>query len=194
MSFAFNEEQKLIRDAIDRARQGNKKVLFFAAASNYRLNERRPVGFPAIYKEVIRVNSSAPGDWKSDFSPKVEDGVPNFSIIGEHLNAAYPQKLNAGNYEKRKNGTSMATAIMAGVAGLVIEFSRLRKVEPNIKDSSRLRTPDGMKAVFRLMLNQKYLTDRDKYLHVKPWELFSDDKDEDRWNIVYEIEKALGPQ
>lgn len=42
----------------------------------------------------------------------------------------------------------MATAIMAGIAGLVIEYSRLKAVHPPIRQKNRLLSADGMQSVY----------------------------------------------
>jgi len=189
MSFSFTETQKEIGNAIYNA--SRNADLFLAAASNNKLNDRYPVGYPARHKDVICVNSSAPGDERSTFSPTPQIPVRNFSVIGEHLSAAFPTKLNSGNFEKRQSGTSMATAIMAGIAGLVVEFSRLVAVDANVKDKDRLLTDRGMKAVFlRCMLNQETHMPG-TYLHVKPWLLFDGAKNTNAQVIVRDIEAAL---
>ena len=87
----------------------------------------------------------------------------------------------------------MATALMAGIAGLVIEFSRLRAIHANVSDPNRLLTRAGMEAVFRLMTPpEERSSDADGYLYLRPWILFRAHNAKDPWNVVYEINKALG--
>ncbi|TWU78776.1 hypothetical protein ED733_006912 [Metarhizium rileyi] len=144
MSLAFRTEKTNITDAIEFGR--DRGVIFFAAAANW-----PKVGFPARLDEVIRVNSCTYKGEKSDFSPKFDctKTLKNFSVIGEHLCVAYPPGLNYGNHEKRQSGTSMSTAIMAGMAALVLEFRNLwyRRQQ---RDYPRITT-EGMLSIFSSM-------------------------------------------
>jgi hypothetical protein len=87
----------------------------------------------------------------------------------------------------------MATALMAGIAGLVIEFSRLRTIVEKVHAPDRLLTRAGMEAVFRLMIPQREQggPDTDGYLFLRPWVLFRAHKPKDPWQARYEINKAL---
>ncbi|KAI1137156.1 hypothetical protein F5Y05DRAFT_80047 [Hypoxylon sp. FL0543] len=102
MSFSFSADQKPIEEAIKKAQNADKKVLFLAAASNLRMLAQHPVGFPANYNTVISVFSHNPSGERSKFSPK-RPGAQNFSVLGEHLNAAFPRALNEGDFERRES-------------------------------------------------------------------------------------------
>jgi len=102
MSFAFTANQGPIQAAIERAQMSDKKVLLLAAASNSRLLAHHPVGFPANHNNVISVFSHTLNRERSKFSPK-RPGAKNFSVLGEHLNAAFPKALNDGDYERRQS-------------------------------------------------------------------------------------------
>jgi len=88
----------------------------------------------------------------------------------------------------------MATALMAGIAGLVVEFSRPSTIDKYMTDPDRLLTRAGMEAVFQLMMPQSevFISDVDGYLFLRPWILFRPPRPEDPWDAVYEINKALG--
>lgn len=187
MSFSFKERQPQIATAIENALKGEHKVLFLAAASSFSYSEQFPIGFPARYKQVLCVNSATPQGEKSKFSPAPRDRESDFSVLGEHLTAAFPTKLNHGNKEKRQSGTSMATAIMAGIAGLVIEYSKFRAAEP-IFNRARLLSADGMRKTFALMVHRNPPS---APLYVQPWLLFRIAKEGFSWNVSYEINKAL---
>jgi hypothetical protein len=101
--------------------------------------------------------------------------MANLSALGENLNAAFPPHLNDMNYEKRLTGTSMATPILAGISGLVIEFSRILKARQLEEGEIPLDilTVEGMALVFEKCM----LTDADKspppeYYHLDPARLF----------------------
>lgn len=123
MSFSFSQHYNQMQTAIFHANHHN--VLIFAAASNNRHNERDPVGYPAKLSPVIAVRSC---DWqnvKSPFSPDGKDGFPNFSVIGEAVGTGYRRRLENGLVTDRMSGTSASTPIMAGIAALILEYSKL---------------------------------------------------------------------
>ncbi|KLU90805.1 hypothetical protein MAPG_10656 [Magnaporthiopsis poae ATCC 64411] len=191
MSFAFDNPHGEIEEAISKAQGAEKKVLFLAAASNYRDLDRLPVGFPANNSNVIAVFSHTLNRNRSEFSP-MRSGRDNFSVLGEQLTAAVPPGTNQGDYERRDSGTSMATALMAGIAGLVIELSRL-PLQEKVTAPDRLLTRAGMEAVFQLMVPKEELVNRDPngYLCLRPWILFRDGTRHDPWLLFYEINSAL---
>lgn len=87
----------------------------------------------------------------------------------------------------------MATALMAGIAGLVVEFSRLRcELSESVMDPDALLTREGMEAVLQLMVPKNELKrDPDGYLYLRPWILFRSPKSTDPWKPFYEINMAL---
>lgn len=199
MSFAFSHHVEPIYRAIMEA-HGHRagRVLFFSAASNYRHKERNPVGFPASMasRGVICAFSSTPRYQRSDFSPQGHGMRKNFCVPGEQLNAAYPPENNNHNAEKRQSGTSMATAVMVGMAALVLDFSRLQvvKTEGQILDRDRLLRMESMQAAFKLMLSEpnKHKFESEEYLPVQPWLLFDPDQTtETSISVAQKIENAL---
>jgi hypothetical protein len=154
-----------IQDAVDYA--SSKKALVFAAASNNKANEENPIGYPARVKEyVVCINSSSGQDVRSSFSPHGQAGRENFSTVGESVEAAWPLELNNGHNLKRQSGTSCATPIAAGIAALILEYSRQIGF-PKIQHSQHLKQLPGMKKVlFECMTARN--TDR-TYNYLKPW-------------------------
>jgi subtilisin family serine protease len=149
MCFAFTKFHNAIYRAIREAK-GQREFLIFAAASNNKHDLENPVGFPAYLDDVIRVNSCTYKGFRSSFSPVCNEQIDSLSTIGEELHAAFPPTKNGNQRLKRMSGTSMATAILAGVAGLVLEFSRIEKKNgPNVKHQERLLITKGMVAVLR---------------------------------------------
>ncbi|CEL04893.1 hypothetical protein ASPCAL06017 [Aspergillus calidoustus] len=177
MAFSFSDYQRDIHDAIRQARvtlDNNKTraVLFFAAASNHRHNEDIPVGFPARLDDVIAAFSCKYNGQMSGFSPyPVSD---KFAVPGEVIKAAFPPDLNNQFLEKRLSGTSATTAIIAGIAGLVIEYVKLKAdTAQSVSASDQLWYAQGMKSVLSncMTTNPNYAPG--DYFVVKPWLLLS---------------------
>lgn len=164
MSFAFEDDIPEIQKAIRHANSQN--VLVFAAASNNNGNRTNPIGFPARVRDlVICINSSSSQNHKSVFSPPGADWRRNFSVVGEGLEAAWA--LTQGLIVR--NGTSCATPIGAGIAALVIEYSR-QKLSPRIERGNDLFTIAGMnKVLFECMTERRTGSE---YNYIKPWMLF----------------------
>ncbi|KAK3367710.1 hypothetical protein B0H63DRAFT_85335 [Podospora didyma] len=175
MAFAFSDTQDGIRKAIVNAK-ATRDVLFFAAASNNRHNERNPVGFPARMSEAIRVNSCTWQGHPSKFSPPGFTERDNLATLGEELYAAFTE-LNYDNsrpsYRKRLSGTSGSTALMAGIAGLVLEFARTTSTRgSNVENAERLLRNEGMMAILQHCMVGGYTLPPDRYRNIKPWVLF----------------------
>ncbi len=180
MAFAFSHPHPALADAIRRAR-GQRNVLFFAAASNNKYFSEDPVGFPAKMDEVIRVNSCSHSGKRSSFSPRgSERRGDNLGTIGEEMPAADAGAGTGGRGrgERRMSGTSMATAVMTGVAALVVEFSRLAPApeiypdRPREQVTTELLTNDGMKAVLHRCLAGVNPPAPPTYCYIRPWLLF----------------------
>ncbi|KAF8847589.1 subtilisin-like protein [Acephala macrosclerotiorum] len=189
MSFSFHEEELKIRQALEFvASRTNKPVLLFAAASNNRGLLRHRIGYPARDTDhVICVNSSKAPDRKSDFSPAGLSGRPNISVVGEDVEAAWPLHLNNGKEVRRMRGTSCATPIAAGIAALILEFSRKDAPEVEILSErvAYLKQTSGMRSVLKRCMTDNHGDER--YNFLRPWVLFREN-----WDAVSrEIDEAL---
>ncbi|KJZ78277.1 hypothetical protein HIM_02315 [Hirsutella minnesotensis 3608] len=114
ISAGFEKHSPRLQQAVQRANSANK--LIFAAASNW--GNAGPVAFPArhdLYTLCIFSTDTSLKD--SSFNPDPRPNSNNFAILGEDY--GHPQ-----NPRKRVRGTSMATAAAAGLAALIIDFSR----------------------------------------------------------------------
>jgi hypothetical protein len=191
MSFALDQWNARIADAI-RIANASRSTLFFAAASNDRHLHSNQVGFPATMSEVIRVNSCTYHGSQSHFSPGGDLKWENtLSTIGEQIEAAdRPEDENDVNL-KRRDGTSTTTAIMAGVAGLLIEYAKFRPLPQDVSSNmeSQLLIPAGMRSVLYYCMSGKNPPQPPAYSYVRPWFLFTREKKETA--VTIEIHLAL---
>ncbi len=180
MSFGFENNEKAVDRAIssavlDRTRQ----ILFFAAASNYGANTTEM--FPARHMDVISIRgTTADGTFENFNPPRGSDEGTVYGTLGLTVPGVAPGIEGAKTY---KSGTSVATAIAAGLAGMMLEFVNARQHLRNFeKISAKLSTHRGMLAMFSSLSTS---TMNEKYNYVTPWRLQHGD-DEDRWAIVVE--------
>ncbi|PYH72818.1 S8 family peptidase [Aspergillus vadensis CBS 113365] len=146
MSFGFADEQPCISDAIREALYKRQdSVLFFAAASNYGANDREM--FPARHESVISIRGTNSNGLFADFNPpKHEDEPVVFGTLGMDVPSAWPNS----DGEEYRSGTSVATAIAAGIAGSLLGYISSRPPEkPFYNAKNRAWTRRGMNAIFR---------------------------------------------
>lgn len=189
MSFAFEDEEPEIKEALNNT---SNRVLMFAAASNNRALRREPIGYPArVSDRVICVNSSTINDERSNFSPKGIPGHLNFSVVGENVKAAWALNKNNGETMRSMNGTSMATPIMAGIAAMLLDFSKkdwgsLGNMRDWNKHKTELWETVGMKSVFKRCMIDNVKMDG-SYNFLKPWLLLAKEPEA----IAHKITDAL---
>ncbi|KAK4041913.1 subtilisin BL [Parachaetomium inaequale] len=113
ISAGFLEESPKLEEAVRKASAANR--LIFASASNW--GNVDGVAFPARHAGTICIFSTDTADKPSKFNPEPRQDAHNFALLGEGWQSyADPQKYN--------KGTSMATAAAAGLAALILDFSR----------------------------------------------------------------------
>lgn len=172
------------------------RYLIFAAASNNKHDEENPVGFPARSPEVIRVDSCTWQGKQSNFSPSCSGVRHSLCTIGEELQAAFIEYDDKNEVRtqatKHMSGTSMSTAILPGIAGLVLEFSRIQTEKgPNLLDNDRERLlrNEGMMAVLQRCMGGVESLEPGKYRYIRPWLLFRPEAP--REAIVHTISEQL---
>lgn len=125
ISWGTNETIPSMTAAINKAIKAG--ILVFAAASNSRANY--PVTFPARMKDVFCIGSVDGSGSLSSFSPPFV-GEENYNILGEGvLGACIPKFASEPGYKSatqmvRRDGTSAAAPIAAGIAALLTEYAR----------------------------------------------------------------------
>ncbi|GFP60339.1 subtilisin BL [Trichoderma asperellum] len=114
ISAGFLYHSPRLQDAVQKASAANKLV--FAAASNW--GNLGPVAFPARHNlYTICVFSTDTHNRASHFNPERRPDAHNFAILGEDFQ-------HPGDANQRVRGTSTATAAAAGLAALIIDFTR----------------------------------------------------------------------
>lgn len=93
---------------------------------------------------------SATADGKrSNFNPpRSRKSTTNFAVLGEQVEKV---QIDLESHPGYDSGTSIATFIAAGIAALVIDFSRQEEGKKIIVDQERLKTVAGMKEIFAEM-------------------------------------------
>ncbi|KAK0704348.1 peptidase S8/S53 domain-containing protein [Lasiosphaeris hirsuta] len=160
--------RKAISDAVHR------DILIFSAAGND--GSIRKVAFPARLPDVMCIFSTTPGNKPSrEINPPARDMDANFAILGEIVKT--PEN---GSPPRRLQGTSIATAIAAGFAASLLDFSRQRVYRRKRKEygTPDLKSREAMRAVFtELSSGYKH----EGYHCVLPWQLLNQiPKDGDR--------------
>lgn len=174
MSFGFANEQPCISDAIRKAiydRGGS--VLLFAAASNYGANDREM--FPARDDSVISIRgTNADGDFENYNPPKRDDESLVFGTLGLDVPSAWPNS----DGEEYKSGTSVATAIAAGIAGILLGYINSHPIgKPFYNSKYRAWTRQGILTIFRVL---SVNTLNPGYLYLRVWDLIGKSEDV-RW-------------
>lgn len=187
MAFGFTQEHHAsgMREAIGIARA--KGILSFAAAGNYGNTEDIP--FPAqLRRDVLCMFcTNAHATASHGLHPRPSKHVKyNLAILGE--------EVQLPGLDGSLSGTSMSTAIGAGLAARLIDFSRHIDCREHLgKEAFDLKSTDGMESVLVEMAGGP---SGDGYFCIVPWKLLKHIKDEQsreskREAICHAIKMAL---
>ncbi|TXC08008.1 hypothetical protein FocTR4_00002485, partial [Fusarium oxysporum f. sp. cubense] len=123
ISAGFRNYSKELDDAVTRAKASG--VLVIAAASNWQ--NKNTVAFPARHNlSAMCIYSTNTGNQSSSFNPEPRADTQNFAILGEGFQ--HPDQRR----NERMSGTSMATAVAAGLAARIVDFSRQKDNKASI--------------------------------------------------------------
>ncbi|KAF6795401.1 putative subtilisin [Colletotrichum sojae] len=180
MSFGFKDEVPVITQAITRAMlERHGKIIFLAAASNSGGNRREM--FPANLDSVISIRETNTLGAFSDTNPPVDpDGPAVLGTLGRDVPSAW---LSSVEGEVAKSGSSVATAIAAGIAAMMITIMSIGMADTTVQispDTKKLWTKRGMRnAMARMsfdMGNRSY--------YISPAGFFSGKGAEKAWAAI----------
>ncbi|KAK8092843.1 hypothetical protein PG999_014430 [Apiospora kogelbergensis] len=151
MSFGFESDILEVSMAIREAELHKRgKILFFAAASNSGGNMREM--FPARDDAVISIRQTNAHGSFLDTNPPVDPyGPAAFGTLGSSVPSAWLSNVDG---EVAKSGSSVATAIAAGIAAMMLDCAELGFAQPERKlppEARRLWTRQGMLSLFAKM-------------------------------------------
>jgi hypothetical protein len=151
MSFGFEVEVKSINIALNQAEmRKDYRLLFFGAASNSGGNWREM--FPASHNCVISIRQTNANGAFSDSNPPVDPcGAAIYGTLGENVPSAWLRHING---EVTRSGSSVATAVAAGLAGMLLVYVNMalsQPCRPFHLDTKRLWTRAGMLDMFAKM-------------------------------------------
>lgn len=179
MSFGFQDEIPEVSAAILEAQSARAdKILFFAAASNSGGNRREM--FPARHDGVISIRETNTNGQFSDTNPPVDrDGPVVYGTVGRDVPSAWLCNVDG---ELAKSGSSVATAVAAGIAAMMLAFVNVgfRQADPLPQEVKRLWTRRGMLSMFSKMSE----TMSDRCLYLSPIKFFSERSAKSRWAAI----------
>jgi hypothetical protein len=169
ISWGFPDNHPQIESALINAYQ--KNIIILAAASNHGLMDQ--IAFPARLRDYVICIGAARGDGTTA-SLTAEDPeyqsytAPGIGVLGASVN----RSLFWGGYTtERKDGTSSATPITAGIAALFIEYSRRNNL-------GEARSHENMLKLFSAMSAET----GNAYRLLRPWTLLDEQKVEESLN------------
>lgn len=157
LALGFSETHNEIRKAINRAVKCD--IIIFAAAGNEGLEK---VAFPARLVDVMSIFATTWRNERWELNPSPQPLTPNFAILGVDID--FPET-------GIRSGTSLATAIAAGFAGSIINFSRQLpdKASKDGWDELEICSWKEMQKIF------SRLSDRNGgYDCISPWKMLDD--------------------
>ncbi|KAF5581054.1 hypothetical protein FPCIR_10443 [Fusarium pseudocircinatum] len=139
ISAGFRNYSKELDEAVTKAKAAG--VLIIAAASNWQ--NTNTVAFPARHNlSTMCIYSTNTGNQSSSFNPEPRVDTQNFAILGEGFQ--HPDQRR----NERMSGTSMATAVAAGLAARIVDFSRQKDNRASIFRAQDVGKLPGMLSIF----------------------------------------------
>ena len=197
MSFGFTEEERVVdhnplRRAITQATFERKdKILFFASAGNEGANTRK-VMFPARHELVIPIyGTDATGGFLEALNPRIKrDGPSIFGTLAQEVPCSTPHEEG----EVFVTGKSFATAIAAGIAGMLLQYVQILEQKKMRNDAvaialdwmDQLSTQRGMLALFQNMAEQP----PDRRYYLDPVRFFQQPEEVREANIITAVDSS----
>ena len=191
LSWGLPKYSKNIEDALVKAY--NRNIVIVAAAANYA--SRHDIAFPAKLKDYVICIGSADGNGNISYFAAESEELEKYAAPGEAvLGASIANTLRtspftetvrfifAKNDTERRDGTSVATPIAAGVAALFIEYTR--HTHPECKDAGNHK---NMLKLFSAMSESQ---SNQTYRFLKPSRLFSDNDPEGKIKDILDASKS----
>ena len=164
ISWGIREDIPSISTALNQALKAG--ILIFASASNTGANY--PITFPARLQGIFCIGSADGLGAPSTFNPPYE-GEEKYSTLGEAVLGACPRNLSdqagyiAETQTIRRDGTSTATPIAAGIAALFVDYTW------QFVDGNAAWTYENIRKLFSRMSQATFGKD---YRYIVPWSLF----------------------
>lgn len=152
LSFGFQRGVAAIQKAIDKAVSSDRNTIIFAAASNDASNA--PRAYPAKHDRVICVHSADGSGDRSKFNPTAVDGTDNFCVLGENIQAAWPQAQGRYQGLRRMSGTSFATPVGVAIAAFMIACME-KRFPDHPEWLTPLRSYGGVRAIFNALSQRR---------------------------------------
>jgi hypothetical protein len=195
MSFGFESDYQPVIEAIETAYE--KDIVMLAAVSNDGNRPFDPIAFPSRHPCVICINSADGNGNKSLFNPQASNHQgkthreDNFSILGQSVRSCWPENVLADDVDNRNkeqgcfkvsSGSSVATAIAASVAALIMELGERKR--GLIAKHKKLKTYRGIQQVFTRMAGED---EAGGFKNIRPWLVLRDSEQ----NAAHLIDKEV---
>jgi subtilisin family serine protease len=163
ISWGFSDDHPRIKAALVNAH--SKNIIILAAASNHGRMDQ--IAFPARLRDYVICIGAARGDGVTAVFTAEDPVFQSFTAPGKGVRGAGVRRPSwfGGYTTERKDGTSTATPIAAGVAALFIEYTRRN----NYGDAG---SHENMLKLFSAMS----LNFGETYRFLTPWSLLDEEK------------------
>ncbi|KAK0649811.1 peptidase S8/S53 domain-containing protein [Cercophora newfieldiana] len=155
----------------------DQHVLLFAAATNYGLSRKNDIFYPARDVNVISVDSQDGDGNPASFAIQSGSGRTKDRFCAPGIGAANPLG------KETLSGSSFACPIAAGIAALVLQFTRQSPLKDHPSIEQAVKNHQGMARVLRDKMSD-FQIGREVFKILYPWKLFglpADDEKNRRW-------------
>lgn len=169
ISGAFFKADTLLEDAISEAMKAGVVVIASTAGEGYRKGKEV---YPANYESVMRI---AAADWWGRETPESVLENADYILPGDHI-VVKTGFLGSDMVPQEVSGTSVATAIAAGIASLILSCHRMA-LSTQDGESEWKYHKEHKRAIVRVFFDK--MVSEGKF--VKPWEVFGGRNGQKTW-------------